>query len=105
MKNLVSRFVKDESGATAIEYGLIAAGIAIAIITAVNGLGTKLSTNFNYDLDLAEVSDGSTRLQRPRLAGAFFVLRSGLQSACRTDSRAGVRRGFRDIFRLFTSRG
>ena len=47
MKNLVSRFVKDESGATAIEYGLVAAGIAIAIITAVNGLGTKLSTNFN----------------------------------------------------------
>ena len=47
MKNLVSRFVKDESGATAIEYGLIAAGIAIAIITAVNGLGTKLSTNFD----------------------------------------------------------
>ena len=39
--------MKDESGATAIEYGLIAAGIAIAIITAVNGLGTKLSTNFN----------------------------------------------------------
>ena len=47
MKNLVSRFVKDESGATAIEYGLIAAGIAIAIITAVNGLGSKLSSNFN----------------------------------------------------------
>jgi pilus assembly protein Flp/PilA len=46
MKNLVSRFVKDESGATAIEYGLIAAGIAIAIITAVNGVGSKLSTNF-----------------------------------------------------------
>jgi pilus assembly protein Flp/PilA len=47
MKNLVSRFVKDESGATAIEYGLIAAGIAIAIITAVNGLGSKLSSSFN----------------------------------------------------------
>ena len=47
MKNLVSRFVKDESGATAIEYGLIAAGIAIAIISAVQGVGTKLSTNFN----------------------------------------------------------
>ena len=46
MKNLVSRFVKDESGATAIEYGLIAAGIAIAIITAVNGLGNKLSDKF-----------------------------------------------------------
>ena len=46
MKNLVSRFVKDESGATAMEYGLIAAGIAIAIITAVQGVGGKLSTNF-----------------------------------------------------------
>ncbi len=47
MKNLVSRFVKDKFGATAIEYGLIAAGIAIAIITAVNGVGSKLSENFN----------------------------------------------------------
>ena len=47
MKNLVSRFVKDESGATAIEYGLIAAGIAIAMITAVKGVGTQLSTNFD----------------------------------------------------------
>jgi pilus assembly protein Flp/PilA len=47
MKNLISRFVKDESGATAIEYGLIAAGIAIAIISAVQGVGSKLSTNFN----------------------------------------------------------
>ncbi len=46
MKNLISRFVKDESGATAIEYGLIAAGIAIAIITAVNSVGTALSTEF-----------------------------------------------------------
>lgn len=46
MKNLVSRFVKDESGATAIEYGLIAAGIAVAIITVVQGVGTKLSGTF-----------------------------------------------------------
>jgi pilus assembly protein Flp/PilA len=44
---MISKFLADESGATAIEYGLIAAGIAIAIITAVNGLGTKLSSNFN----------------------------------------------------------
>ena len=47
MKNLVSRFVKNESGATAIEYGLIAAGISIAIISVVNGLGTTLSTKFS----------------------------------------------------------
>lgn len=46
MKSLILTFFKDESGATAIEYGLIAAGIAIAIITAVNGVGSSLSTNF-----------------------------------------------------------
>lgn len=46
MKNLVSHFVKDESGATAIEYGLIAAGIALAIIAVVNQLGTTLNGKF-----------------------------------------------------------
>jgi pilus assembly protein Flp/PilA len=46
MKSLLSHFVSDESGATAIEYGLIAAGIAVAIITVVNGLGTKLTSTF-----------------------------------------------------------
>ena len=45
--NLISRFVRDESGATAIEYGLIAALIAVVIITAVTTVGTKLSTTFN----------------------------------------------------------
>jgi pilus assembly protein Flp/PilA len=47
MKNLIARFVKDESGATAIEYGLIAAGISLAIIAVVNGLGTQLNTKFS----------------------------------------------------------
>jgi pilus assembly protein Flp/PilA len=42
----IQRFVRDESGATAIEYGLIAAGIAVAIITVVGGLGGKLNTTF-----------------------------------------------------------
>ena len=46
MLSLISRFVKDKSGATAIEYGLIAAGIAVAIITVVQGLGTKLTSTF-----------------------------------------------------------
>ena len=46
MKNLIAHFVKDESGATAIEYGLIAAGISLAIITIVNGLGTNLNNKF-----------------------------------------------------------
>jgi pilus assembly protein Flp/PilA len=46
MTNLVTRFVKDESGATAIEYGLIAAGISVAIIAVVQGLGSKLNTTY-----------------------------------------------------------
>ncbi len=46
MSKLFARFVKDESGATAIEYGLIAAGIAVAIITVVGTLGTNLSGTF-----------------------------------------------------------
>ena len=46
MQKLVARFVKDESAATAIEYGLIAAGISIAIIVAVNGLGVTLNGTF-----------------------------------------------------------
>ncbi|MBN8936058.1 MAG: Flp family type IVb pilin [Rhizobiales bacterium] len=46
MKNLISRFAKDESGATAIEYGLIAAGISVAIISVVQTLGTNLNSTF-----------------------------------------------------------
>ena len=46
MKYLVARFAKCESGATAIEYGLIAAGISVAIIAVVQGLGTKLKGTF-----------------------------------------------------------
>ncbi len=46
MTKFVSRFMNDESGATAIEYGLIASLIAVAIIVAVTGLGTALSTKF-----------------------------------------------------------
>jgi len=44
--NLISRFVRDESGATAIEYGLIAALIAVVIIGAIKAIGTNLSTTF-----------------------------------------------------------
>jgi pilus assembly protein Flp/PilA len=47
MTNLFSRFVRDESGATAIEYGLIAALIAVVVITALTSIGTALSTQFN----------------------------------------------------------
>ena len=46
MKHLISSFLKDQTAATAIEYGLIAAGISVAIIAVVQGLGTKLSTTF-----------------------------------------------------------
>jgi pilus assembly protein Flp/PilA len=43
----LAAFLKDESGATAIEYGLIAAGIAVVIIAAVNTVGSKLNSTFN----------------------------------------------------------
>jgi pilus assembly protein Flp/PilA len=46
MKRYLSKFWSDESGATAIEYGLIAAGISLLIIAAVNGLGTNLNQKF-----------------------------------------------------------
>jgi pilus assembly protein Flp/PilA len=45
--HLVIRFLRDESGATAIEYGLIATGIALAIIPVITGLGSKLKTTFS----------------------------------------------------------
>lgn len=44
--SIAQRFMRDESGATAIEYGLIAAGISVAIIAVVGGLGSKLNTTF-----------------------------------------------------------
>jgi pilus assembly protein Flp/PilA len=47
MRNVFARFVKDASGATAIEYGLIAAGIAVAILVAVNAVGSSLTSLFN----------------------------------------------------------
>ena len=46
MKQLFSNFWEDQSGATAIEYGLIAAGISLAIIAIVNGIGTNLNTKY-----------------------------------------------------------
>jgi pilus assembly protein Flp/PilA len=66
-------FLKNESGATAIEYGLIAAGISVAIIAVVNGLGSKLNTNF---------TSISTQLKQEAAGnGGFFFLRQRPDSA------------------------
>ena len=46
MRQLICRFLRDESGATAIEYCLIAAGISIVIVVAVNGMGSQLNNSF-----------------------------------------------------------
>jgi pilus assembly protein Flp/PilA len=46
MRQLISKFLSDECGATAIEYCLIALGVSIVIIAAVNGIGTSLNTKF-----------------------------------------------------------
>ena len=50
MKRFILKFLNDESGATAIEYGLIAAGISLAIIAVVNGLGTNLNDKFTSSI-------------------------------------------------------
>jgi pilus assembly protein Flp/PilA len=47
MTKFILRFIRDESAATAIEYGLIAAGISVAIIAVVQGLGTQLNATFS----------------------------------------------------------
>lgn len=60
MSTLLSRFVKDESGATAIEYGLIAALIAVAAITAMTSLGGQLSDTFQQVSDKLEARDTGT---------------------------------------------
>jgi pilus assembly protein Flp/PilA len=46
MRTFIARFVKDEAGATAIEYAVIAAGVSIAIVTAVSAIGTSTLANF-----------------------------------------------------------
>ncbi len=46
MRRLLTKFLGGESGATAIEYAIIAAGISIVIVASVNGIGTKLTTTF-----------------------------------------------------------
>ena len=77
MTNLFSRFVRDESGATAIEYGLIAALIAVVIIGAVQLVGTNLSTTFNSVADQREIRSvrGSLCDGRPPRGGRLHLLR------------------------------
>ena len=81
MNKLVLRFLKDNSGATAIEYGLIAAGIAVAIIVAVQATGTAVKGTFN---SVANALQQSARLpvcvnerRRPGWRPRSFVLRAG----------------------------
>ena len=59
MNSLVQRFLKDESGASAVEYGLIAAGISLAIITVAHSLATQLKNTFSHVPDeLAKTNVG-----------------------------------------------
>ena len=59
MSKLIARFVKDESGATAIEYGLIAALIAMAIIAGAGLIGDELDTKFNSIATSLQNADGT----------------------------------------------
>lgn len=66
MQNLVNRFIKDESGATAIEYGLIAALVAVALIAGASALGDSLSDKF---ADISETLDGVDETAPAAIAG------------------------------------
>ena len=69
MSNLVRSFVKDESGATAIEYGLIAAGISVAIIAVVQSLGSKLNATFTSGVaTVVSASNGLLTLYKAETA-------------------------------------
>ena len=83
MTKLVARFVKDESGATAIEYGLIAAGIALAIITAVNSVGTALSgkfTTIKNSLDKVITGEGGVKTEDERVVQAYHLVNNALEA-------------------------
>ena len=74
---LLAKFAKDESGATAIEYGLIAAGISVAIITVVAGLGSKLNRALiNFMLDW-HTGHGYTELWPPYLVKRESMIGTG----------------------------
>ena len=59
MSNLIARFVKDESGATAIEYGLIAALIALAIMVGAGALGNSINNKFGEIADCLDTASGA----------------------------------------------
>ena len=75
MRKAMQRFFRDESGATAIEYGLIAAGISIAIIAAVQGLGSS-QHHLHERPDRAEVERGVARMRRHDLPPRSITSRS-----------------------------
>ena len=75
MTKFVSRFVKDESGATAIEYGLIAAGIAAVVITAVYNLGSKVNTTFTNITEFVGGGTGGFTIPASSSTGAANVVR------------------------------
>jgi pilus assembly protein Flp/PilA len=59
MSNFVTRFLKDESGATAIEYGLIAALVAVVLVTALTAMGGSLTATFNNVSDKLDTANAS----------------------------------------------
>jgi pilus assembly protein Flp/PilA len=74
MKKFFARFIKDESGATAIEYGLIAALVGVVIITGVTKLGTKLNSTFNNVANsLWSERFRRKRFWRPQLGRQIFA--------------------------------
>jgi pilus assembly protein Flp/PilA len=82
MTKLIRQFARDESGATAIEYGLIAAGISVAIIAVVQGLGSSLNTTFTSVQTEAPFATFLIAIWSSLAAGPFFLLHA---TSCKAD--------------------
>jgi pilus assembly protein Flp/PilA len=89
MRNLIGNFLVGEDGATAIEYGLIAAGIAVAIIATVLGLGTSLNYHLLDGLQFAAISGCSL------VRSVNLQPRSGMIEACRGGAYDGAATGIK----------
>ncbi len=94
---ILARFAKDESGATAIEYGLIAACISVAIIAVVQGVGTKLNSTFTQVQERPQVRVRSELVSEGSGASRGLpqtVSKNSRPAAIRKSNKAPVLRGF-----------
>ena len=91
--SLITRFLRDDSGATAIEYGLIAAGISVAIIATVTSLGGKLVTTFGK----VSIASEDAHCHQQRYVHCISMSLGGSTTALRIENPLGRRWRLREL--------